>query len=93
MGDASAVTVLDEMLAYSFGLLQLLCELLYSLGVFLPHLMYLGFVGPVFLFDGSLQHSHFLLTFGPGRLTYEANAYILDMYVSFISLLNSLQHR
>lgn len=77
------------MLAYSFGLFQLLCELLHSLGVFLPHLMYLGFMGPVFLVNGSLQHGHFLLTFGPGRLTYVANAYISDMYVSFISLLNS----
>lgn len=80
------------MLAYSFGLLQLLGELLRSLGVFLSHLMYLGFVGPVFLFNGSLQHGHFLLTFGSGRLAYVVDAYISDMNICLISLPNSLQH-
>lgn len=76
------------MQAYSFGLLQLLCELLHSLGVFLSHFMDLGLMGPVFLLNGSLQHGHFLLTFGPGRLTYVGIASILDMYISFISLLD-----
>ena len=51
--------------AYSFGLLQLLCELLHSLGVFQSHLLYLGLVCPVLVVHGSLQQVHLLLTFGP----------------------------
>lgn len=52
--------------AYSFGLLQLIRELLYSLGVFLPHLLYLGLMGPVLLIHGSLKQGYLLLTFSPG---------------------------
>lgn len=53
------------MQAYSFGLLQLFGELLHGLGVFLSHLMYLGFMGPVLLLNSFLQQGHFLLAFGP----------------------------
>lgn len=53
--------------AYSFGLLQLLCELLHSLGVFLSHLVYLGLVRPVLVIDGFFQQVHLLLTFCPAE--------------------------
>lgn len=57
-------TVYEIMQAYSFGLLQLLCEFLHSLGVFLSHLLDLGLVGSVLVLDGSLQQGDLLFTFG-----------------------------
>lgn len=54
----------ERMLSHSFGLLQLFCELLHSLSVFLSHLLDLGFMGSVFLLDGSFQQGHLLFTFG-----------------------------
>lgn len=54
------------MQAYSFSLLKLISELLNSLGVFLSHLVNLGFMSSVLLLNGSFQQCHFLLTFGPG---------------------------
>lgn len=51
--------------AYPLGLLQLLCDLLESLCVFLSHLLHLSLVDTALFLHGFLQESHLLLTFGP----------------------------
>lgn len=80
------------MRAYSFGLLQLLCELLCSLGVFLSHLLYLGLMGPVLILDGSLQQVHLLLTFGPGWMDH-ARVCQFYKYITFIFCKMYLTHK
>lgn len=72
-------TLYEIMQAYSFGLLQLICKLLHSLGLFLSHLLYLGFMGPVLLLNGSLKQGHFLLTFGPGWMNHTGVCHILQI--------------
>lgn len=78
------------MQAYSFGLLQLVCELLHCLGVFLSHLLYLGFMGSVLLINSSLQQGHFLFTFGPGRMDH-INVYFYKYAMSSVSRLKCAQ--
>lgn len=56
------------MVAYPLGLLQLLCKLLQSLGMFLSHLLHLSLVDTALVLHGSLQKSHLLLTFGPEKI-------------------------
>lgn len=54
---------------YPFGLLQLLCELLYGLGVFLSHLLHLGLVGPTLVVHGLLQQGHLLFSLRPAEMS------------------------